>query len=55
MGKLLVYLQKKGLEKKTIIMFTSDNGLRWEHSNDPLWGENRFNYEEGARVSFIAR
>jgi arylsulfatase A len=46
-GELINYLELNGLDKNTIIMFTSDNGSQWDHSNDPLRGEKCFNYEGG--------
>lgn len=54
-GRLLKYLQESGLEENTIIIFTSDNGSQWAHSNDPFRGEKGFNYDGGVRVPFIAK
>ncbi len=54
-GKLLAYLSEKELDKNTIIIFSSDNGSRWDHSNDPFRGEKCFNYEGGVRVPFIIK
>jgi len=54
-GKLLAYLSERDLDKNTIIIFSSDNGSRWDHSNDPFRGEKCFNYEGGVRVPFIIK
>ena len=54
-GKLLTYLSEKELDENTIILFSSDNGSRWDHSNDPFRGEKCFNYEGGLRVPFIIK
>ncbi|MCG6187242.1 sulfatase-like hydrolase/transferase [Maribellus maritimus] len=52
-GRLMDYLKENNLIENTIIMFSSDNGSRWDHSNDPLRGEKCFNYEGGLREPFI--
>lgn len=52
-GRLMDYLKQNDLIKNTIVIFTSDNGSRWDHSNDPLRGEKCFNYEGGVREPFI--
>ena len=52
-GRVMDYLKEHNLLENTIVMFTSDNGSRWDHSNDPLRGEKCFNYEGGIREPFI--
>lgn len=52
-GRVIEYLENNNLLENTIIIFTSDNGSQWDHSNDPLRGEKCFNYEGGIREPFI--
>ncbi|MFZ2644448.1 MAG: arylsulfatase [Verrucomicrobiia bacterium] len=60
-GQLLALLTELGLDGKTLVMFSSDNGqdnkncLELFRSNGPLRGSKRSMYEGGIREPFIAR
>jgi arylsulfatase A-like enzyme len=62
-GRLLDLLQSLGLDEKTLVLFSSDNGPHKEggadpnffDSNGPLRGNKRDMYEGGIRVPLIAR
>lgn len=51
-GKLLSYIDKKGLNKKTIVLYTSDNG--WFLGQHGLFNK-MWMYEESLRVPLIMR
>ncbi len=62
-GRLLAKLQELGLDERTLVFFTSDNGPHREggvdpnfnDSNGPLRGIKRSLYDGGIRVPMIAR
>lgn len=59
-GQILERLRRYGIERDTLVLFTSDNGpggvsARQFQSSGPLRGFKRDMYEGGIRVPFIAR
>jgi len=57
MGEIFALLKKEGLDEKTLVIFTSDNGAvpRFGGSNLPLRGEKGMTYEGGQRVPCVIR
>ncbi len=54
-GQILDALAAEGLDKNTLVVFTSDNGGGRESNNGPLRGTKGTPFEGGQRVSMIAR
>ncbi len=54
-GRLLETLRDEGLEKNTLVIFTSDNGATAKSVNEPLRGAKGAYYEAGIRVPLLAR
>ncbi len=54
-GEVLGALKKNGLEKNTLVLFSSDNGPWFQGSAGKLRGRKGQTYEGGVRVPFIAR
>jgi len=62
-GRVMELLRARGIDQRTLVMFTSDNGPHREGGNDPSWfrssgpfrGIKRDLYEGGIRVPMIAR
>jgi len=51
-GRILDFLKKSGLEKNTIVVYTSDQGF---FLGDHGWFDKRFMYEESLRMPLIIR
>ncbi|OPL16736.1 MAG: hypothetical protein AVO39_00140 [delta proteobacterium MLS_D] len=54
-GEILKCLERNGLDRNTLLIFTSDNGPWYEGSTGSLRGRKGQSYEGGFRVPFIAR
>lgn len=51
-GRVLDYLDKNGLAKNTIVIYTSDQGF---YLGEHGWFDKRFMYEESLRMPFLVR
>jgi arylsulfatase A-like enzyme len=54
-GKILAALERKGLTKNTLVIFTNDNGGEWLSRNAPLSNRKSTLWEGGIRVPLILR
>ncbi|MHC4249573.1 MAG: sulfatase/phosphatase domain-containing protein [Planctomycetota bacterium] len=51
-GRLLEYLKKTGLDRNTVVMYSSDQGF---YLGEHGWFDKRFMYEESFRTPLIAK
>lgn len=54
-GEILAALKRLGLDKDTLVVFSSDNGPWYQGSPGELRGRKGWTYDGGVRVPFIAR
>jgi arylsulfatase A-like enzyme len=54
-GEILSTLKRLGIDRNTIVFFSSDNGPWYEGSAGPLRGRKGWTYDGGVRMPFIAR
>lgn len=54
-GEIMKYLKENGLDKNTLVIFTSDNGPWYNGSTAGLRGRKGQSYEGGYRVPMITR
>jgi arylsulfatase A len=54
-GEVLATLKRNGLDRNTLVMFSSDNGPWYQGSPGKLRGRKNTTYEGGVREPFLAR
>jgi arylsulfatase A len=54
-GQILAALDKRGLTRNTLVIFTNDNGGEWLSRNAPLFHRKQSVWEGGVRVPLIMR
>ena len=54
-GELLAVIERAGVARDTIVIFTNDNGGEWLSSSAPLFGRKWTVFEGGIRVPAIVR
>ena len=54
-GEILAALERQGLSRNTLVIFTNDNGGEWLSSNAPLFHRKDTLWEGGIRVPTIMR
>jgi arylsulfatase A-like enzyme len=55
LGQILATLEKRGLTKNTLVIFTNDNGGEWLSRNAPLFHKKQSVWEGGVRVPLLMK